>query len=325
MNIIDLAPLRKLAVDESSQTNSYTRITIEPFERGYGHTIGNAIRRVLLSSIEGSAITSVKIKGIMHEYSTIEGVKEDVMNILLNIKKIRVKMFTDGPEFLRLSVKSKGEAKAGDIVGNPNVEIVNPESHIATLNPGASLDIEMEVGKGYGYATSDENKRPNKPSGTIFVDSLFSPIIKVNYEIENTRVEQYTDYEKIVFDIWTDGTVLPTDAVAYSAKTLKDMLNVFIGEEKETSVAEDAKEPEALDELVDEKRKELMDQSVDILGLSTRPKNCLAVADIKKIKDLVKMTKDEILNIENMGKGSAEEIRKKLLEIGLSFSIPKER
>lgn len=319
MKMIDLSPLRKLTVDKSTRTNSYARFIIEPFERGYGHTIGNAIRRVILSSIEGAAITSVRIKGVIHEYSTIEGIKEDVIGIILNLKKVRVKLFSEGPEILKLSVKSKGEVTAADITGNPNVEIVNPEQHIATLNPGASLEMEMEVNKGYGYATSEENERKGVPVGTIFIDSLFSPIVKVNYEVENTRVEQFTDFEKIILDVWTDGTVDPSDAVAYAAKTLRDILGVFIGKEKEEKKEEKAEEGRDVSELVDEKRKELLEQSVDILGLSTRPKNCLAKSGIKKLKDLISKTEDEILQIENMGKGSLEEIKNKLEELGLTL------
>lgn len=323
MRMIDLTHLRKLKIDESSRTNSYTKFIIEPFERGYGHTIGNAIRRVLLSSIEGSAITSIRIKGVLHEYSTINGVKEDVMGIILNLKKVRVKLFTAGPEVLKLSVKSKSEITAGDISPNPNVEIVNPQQHIATLNPGASLDIEMDVNRGYGYALSDENKKPGKPSNTIFIDSLFSPIVKVNYEVENTRVEQYTDYEKIILDVWTDGTVLPSDAVAYSAKILRDVLAVFIGEEKIVAEKEQAKEEDSVDVIVDEKRKELLEQPIDILALGTRPSNCLSKANIKKLKDLVAISEAEILNLENMGKGSLNEIKKKLQELGLSLAESK--
>ncbi|MDI6756642.1 MAG: DNA-directed RNA polymerase subunit alpha [Endomicrobiia bacterium] len=322
MKTIDLAPLRKLTVDEKTRTLSYAKFTIEPFEKGYGHTVGNAIRRVLLSSIEGAAVTSVRIKGVQHEYSTIPGVKEDVIGIILNLKKIRIKMFSAGPETLKLDVKSKGQVTAGDISGNPNVEIVNPKQVIATLNPGGSLSMEIETAKGFGYSISDENKRPGKPAGTIFIDSLFSPIIKVNYEIQNTRVEQFTDYEKIILDVWTDGTIEPADGVAYSAKLLKEVLSVFIGEEPEADVRSEVVSGGAdeVEDIVDEKRKELVEQPIDILVLSKRPANCLEKNGIKKIKALIAMSESELLNLENMGKGSLEEIKKKLSELDLALA-----
>lgn len=322
MKKIDLAPLRKLSIDEKTRTTSYAKFTIEPFEKGYGHTVGNAIRRLLLSSIEGAAITNVRIKGVQHEYSTVPGVKEDVIGIILNLKKIRVKIFSDGPEILRIDAKSKGQVTAGDIAGNPNVEIVNPKQVIATLNPGASLSMEIEVAKGFGYSISDENKRPGKPAGTIFIDSLFSPIVKVNYEIENTRVEQFTDYEKILLDVWTDGTIEPADAVAYSAKLLREVLSVFIGESQEDNPAAEtvAAVSDEVEEIVDEKRKELVEQSIDILVLSKRPANCLEKNGIKKIKSLIALNESELLNLENMGKGSLEEIKKKLAELDLTLA-----
>ncbi|PKN01369.1 MAG: DNA-directed RNA polymerase subunit alpha [Elusimicrobia bacterium HGW-Elusimicrobia-1] len=322
MKKIDLAPLRKLSIDEKTRTPSYAKFTIEPFEKGYGHTVGNAIRRVLLSSIEGAAITNVRIKGVQHEYSSVPGVKEDVIGIILNLKKIRVKIFSDGPEILRIDAKSKGQVTAGDIAGNPNVEIVNPKQVIATLNPGASLSMEIEAAKGFGYSISDENKRPGKPAGTIFIDSLFSPIVKVNYEIENTRVEQFTDYEKILLDVWTDGTIEPADAVAYSSKLLREVLSVFIGESQEENPAAEAVSAvsDEVEEIVDEKRKELVEQSIDILVLSKRPANCLEKNGIKKIKSLIALNAAELLNLENMGKGSLEEIKKKLAELDLTLA-----
>ncbi len=352
MKKIDLSALRKLTIDEKTRTDSYTRFVIEPFDKGYGHTIGNALRRVLLSSIEGAAITSVRIKGVMHEYATIPGVKEDVMEIILNLKKVRVKMFSPGPEVVKLEVKSKGEVTAADIgEGNPNIEIVNPKQHIATLSAGASLSMEMEVCRGYGYAVAEENKKHGRPAGTIFVDSLFSPIVKVNYEVENTRVEQFTDFEKIILDVWTDGSIQPSDALAYSARLLKDMLDVFIigGDKKEVIKnaaglssssesldAESSEEAQHKDmggietgtsgrssEGEEEKRKELLEQSVDILGLGKRAANCLANNNIKKIKDLIKLSEDELLNFENMGKTTLQEIKKKLADLDLSLKVGK--
>jgi len=355
MKKIDLAALRRITIDEKTRTDSYARFIVEPFDKGYGHTIGNAIRRVLLSSIEGAAITSVRIKGVMHEYATIPGVKEDVMGIILNLKKVRVKMFSSEPhEVLKLDVKSKGEVTAADIAsGNPNVEIINPKQHIATLNPGGtSLSMEMEVSRGYGYATAEENKKHGRPAGTIFIDSLFSPIVKVNYEVENTRVEQFTDFEKIILDIWTDGTIQPVDALAYSAKLLRETLSVFVigGESKEESkdIAASSsgdidvssvgavssggegdvagKKSAGADEtddasasLIEEKRKELLEQPVEILGLSKRPANCLEKHNIRKIKDLIKLSEDALLNYENMGKSSVAEIKKKLAELDLAL------
>jgi DNA-directed RNA polymerase subunit alpha len=216
MKMPELEKLRTLTLDEKTATPTYGRFIAEPFERGYGHTIGNALRRILLSSLEGSAVTAVRIKGALHEFSVIKGIKEDVANIILNLKKIRLKMYTPGPETLYLTVKKEGVAIAKDIQPNSNIEILTPEQPIATLDHGSNLEIEMEVTRGKGYVLAEENKSVKHSTNTILLDALFSPIVKVNYEVEHTRVEQITDYDKLILDIWTDGSVAPSDSLAYS-------------------------------------------------------------------------------------------------------------
>ena len=310
----DLEKLRTLDLEEESSTPNFGRFVAEPFERGYGHTIGNSLRRILLSSLEGSAITSARIKGALHEFAVIKGIKEDVASIVLNLKKIRLKMYTAGPERLYLHVKKHGIVTAKNIEDNTNVEILNPEQVIATLDSGAELEIEMEVSRGRGYVLAEEHKSGNYPANTILLDSLFSPIVKVNYEVENTRVEQITDYDKLIFDIWTDGSVSPSDALAYSAKILKNTLNIFTGPEPETVEVQTA-------DVEVEKRNELLTQPLTILDLSVRSANCLTAAGLKIIEELVDKQEEEIINYKNFGKRSLDEIKEKLSELGLSLGM----
>ncbi|MFH1368602.1 MAG: DNA-directed RNA polymerase subunit alpha [Elusimicrobiota bacterium] len=314
MKMPDLGKLRKLTLDEKTATLTYGMFTAEPFERGYGNTIGNALRRILLSSLEGAAITSVRIKGALHEFAVIKGVKEDVATISLNLKKIRFKIFSKGPETLILHVKKEGVATAKAIEPNANVEILNPEQVIATLDHGADLEIEMEVNRGVGYVVAEENKSGKYPANTIFLDSLFTPIIKVNYEIENTRVEQITDYDKLIIEIWTDGSVSPADALAYSAKILKSALMIFTGPEPETVKVTEA-------EVEEEKLKELLKQPLTFMDLSVRSANCLSAAGLKTISELVVKQEEELLSFKNFGKTSLTEIREKLEELGLTLGM----
>ena len=291
MKMPDLEKLRKLTLDEKTATDSYGRFTAEPFERGYGHTIGNSLRRILLSSLEGAAITSVKITGALHEFAVLKGVKEDVAQIILNLKKIRVKLHSDGPERLYLKVKKSGKVTAKDIEKNANVEIMNPDQEIANIDNGTTLEMELEVLPGKGYVLADEMKSRKYSVGTIVLDALFSPITKVNYEVENTRVEQTLNYDRLVMEIWTDGSISPEDALIESAKILKNSLNIFTGVVPEQEEVDETVEKE------DEKLEELLEQSLGIMDLSTRSSNSLKNAGIETIRQLVQIKEEEMMTL----------------------------
>lgn len=316
MKMPDLEKLRRLNLDEKTATDSYGRFTAEPFERGYGHTVGNSLRRILLSSLEGAAITSVKITGALHEFAVLNGVKEDVAQIILNLKKMRVKLHGEGPEKLYLKIKRAGQVTAKDIEPNANIEIMNPDQEIANLDNGAELEMEMEVSKGKGYVLAEEFKSHKYAVGTILLDALFSPIVKVNYEVENTRVEQTLNYDRLVMEIWTDGSITPKDALVESAKILKNSLNIFTGVIPEEPVEEE--EPVTKE---DEKKAELLEQSLAIMDLSTRSSNSLKNAGIETLKDLVQKTEEEIMKFDNFGKRSLEEVKEKLAELELTLGM----
>lgn len=306
---------QRLETDQTTLTNTYGRFIAEPFEKGYGHTTGNSLRRILLSSLEGAAVTSVRVKGAMHEFTSLKGVREDVIHILLNLKKLRVKLYGQGPETLVLKVRRQGEIFARDIEPNNQVEILTPDLVIATLDDGADLEIEMEVSKGRGYVSAERLKKDGQPLGTIPLDALFSPVSKVHYEVENARVGQMTDYDKLIVEIWTDGSVTPGDALAYSAKILKDSLSIFItfDEQEVAPAAPVARSEESA------KMDELLSQPVDIIELSVRASNCLKVAKIKTIGELVSKSEEELLSFKNFGKKSLDEIRERLKEMGLGL------
>jgi DNA-directed RNA polymerase subunit alpha len=314
MKMPDLEKLRRLTLDEKTSAPTFGRFVAEPFERGYGHTIGNSLRRILLSSLEGAAITAVRIKGVLHEFSVVKGIKEDAANIIINLKKIRLKMYTPGPETIYLRCKKEGVVTAKSIEANPNIEVLNPEQEIATLDFGADLEIEMEVNRGKGYVLAEESKSGKYPVNTILLDALFSPVVKVNYEVENTRVEQITNYDKLILEIWTDGSVSPADALAYSAKILKNSLTIFTGPESEP-------EKVPVVDAQEEKQKELLEQPLSIMDLSVRSANCLLSAGLKTIGDLVTKHEEEILSYKNFGKRSLTEIKEKLAELGLSLGM----
>ncbi len=309
---------QKLDVDSGALSERYGKFVAEPFERGYGHTVGHSLRRILLASLEGAAVTAVRIKGAPHEFSSLKGVREDVINIIMNLKNLRLKLFSAGPETLRLYVKKEGEVKAKDIEGNSNVEILTPDLVLATLDAGGELDMEIEVSRGRGYISSDRLRREGQPLGTIPVDAMFSPVTKVHYEVENARVGQMTDYDKLIMEVWTDGSVAPSDALAYAAKILKDSLSTFITfDEKEEPSA--AALPQA-----DEKStrmKDMLGQPVDIIELSVRASNCLKAAKIKTIGELVTKTEEELLSFKNFGKKSLDEIRDRLKEMDLNLGM----
>lgn len=310
-----LIKAKALEVEEESLSPIYGRFHVEPLERGFGITIGNSLRRILLSSLQGAAVTAVRINGVLHEFSTIHGVREDVTDIILNIKELLVKLHSDGPETLRLKINKPGVVKAQDIQPNPNVEILNPDHVIATLSEDGELDVEMVVKRGRGYIPAERNREEGQAIGTISVDALFSPIRKVNYTVTHSRVGQITDYDRLTLEVWTNGNVSPADAIAYAAKILKEQLSVFINFDEGEVI------PKALEVPETAKLNENLFKSVDELELSVRSANCLKNADIRHIGDLVQKTEAEMLKTKNFGRKSLNEIKEILAEMGLSLGM----
>ena len=304
-----------LGLEEESLTPTHARFHVEPLERGFGITIGNSLRRVLLSSLQGAAITAVRIKGVLHEFSTLPGVREDVTDIILNIKEILVKLHSDGPEILRLKTNKARVVKASDIQPNPNVEILNPNHPIATLSEDGEFEIEMVVKRGRGYVPAERNREEGESIGTIPIDAIFSPIRKVNYVVTHARVGQITDYDRLTLEVWTNGSVTPADAVGYAAKIIKDQIGVFINFEEGEAVARPLEKEEK------SKLNENLFKSVDELELSVRSANCLKNADIRYIGDLVQKTEAEMLKTKNFGRKSLNEIKEILTEMGLSLGM----
>ena len=311
----DLMKPRRVEVESGTVDHRYGKFVAEPLERGFGLTIGNGLRRILLSSLQGSAITSIVIEGVMHEFSTIAGVVEDVTEIVLNFKEVVVRLEEKERANLRLDVEGPCEVKAGMMTGDPSVTIINPDAHIATLQEGAKLNIDVSVKSGRGYVPSEKNKEEGAPLGTVFLDAIFSPVKKVNLVVTNARVGQRTDYDKLSMEIWTDGSIDPRTAVAQAALILRDQLNVFVGE----SLVEDVKEE--VREEPGEKLNENLFRRIDELELSVRSANCLENADIKFIGELVQKTEAEMLRTKNFGRKSLNEIKEILTEMNLGLGI----
>ncbi|MDB4349818.1 DNA-directed RNA polymerase subunit alpha [Omnitrophica bacterium] len=307
---------KRLEYDESTYAGNYGKFFAEPFERGYATTIGNSLRRILVSSLEGSAVTSIKLDGAQHEYASLPGVLEDVSQIVLNIKKLILRSHFKSPKVIYIKVDKKGKVTAGDIITDETIEILNPDLHIATLTKKAKLNIEMEVGRGRGYVPAERNKKEGQAIGVIPIDSLFSPVRRVSYHAENTRVGQITDYDKLIMEVWTNGSITPKDAILYASHILQRHLDIFVNFGKlpeEEEVAEETAE-----------EKELYEKfalPVSELELSVRSSNCLKEARIKTIGDLVKKSEMEMLKYRNFGKKSLGEINKILQDMGLSFGI----
>jgi DNA-directed RNA polymerase subunit alpha len=312
----DLIKPKKLQVEAESYTNTYGKFFAEPFERGFGTTLGNSLRRVILSSLQGAAITSVKIKGVLHEFSAIPGVTEDVTDIILNLKGVRFKMHGIESRTIRVIHKGDGVVKAGDIVTDPNVEVLNPDHHIATCSSDANLEMDMIVKMGKGYVPADRNRDEKAPVGTIPIDSIFSPIIKVNFTVTNARVGQITDYDKLTIEVWTDGSVKPDDSIAYAAKILKEQLTIFINFDEESEPSEEVEVEEER-----EKLNENLYRSVEELELSVRSANCLKNAGIKLIGELVSRSEAEMLKTQNFGRKSLNEIKDILTDMGLTLGM----
>jgi len=292
------------------------RFVIEPFERGWGITVGNAMRRVLLSSLQGAAVVSARFEGVQHEFSSLEGVKEDVSEIILNLKQLRIKLLSDEDATLRVDISGEGEVRAEHIEANPDVQILNPDLHIATLSKNGSLTIEMRVSDGRGYVVSDELKREDDPIGVITIDANFSPVTKVSYEVSDTRVGQRTDFNRLEMDVWTDGSIEPEDAMAYAAKLLVDHLEMFINFEGDLEAAEEVVKDEEKERI-----RQLLKMRVDELELSVRSSNCLRCANIHTIADLVRNQETEMLKYKNFGRKSLIELNEVLSNMGLSFGM----
>src|SRR5436309_9469196 len=309
---------KRLTKEEASATETYAKFIAEPFETGYGHTVGNSLRRVLLSSLEGAAITSIKVDGAMHEFATIEGVVEDVTDIVLNLKKILLKAHTRDPQTLLLSVNKDGDVTASDIQLNQNVELVNPKQHICTLDKKKKFEMELEVKVGRGFMPGDENKKVDQPIGVIAIDSLFSPVTRVRYSVESARVGQRTDYDRLIVEIWTDGRISPDDALTQASAILQHHLDVFVGYDKNAIEFE-----EVVDKQDEEKTKlkKLLGMSVNEIELSVRAANCLNNANITTVGQLAMKTEAEMLKYRNFGKKSLNEIKEKLAALGLSLGM----
>ena len=317
MNWVNLLMPEKVELDESTYSTTFGRFAVQPLERGFGVTLGNLFRRVLLSSIQGAAITAIRIDGVQHEFATINGVKEDVTNVILNLKEVRVKLLNKRPDKVNIRLQGPGELKAGDLEKyTTDFEVLNPDLHIATLNDNADLDMEIRVGKGRGYVPAEENKPLEASIGLIPIDSIFSPILNVRFDVENVRVGQRTDYEKLVLEIKTDGSITPDDALTFAGKIIKDHVQLFINFDFEP----EEEETQEIDEEV-LRIKKLMKMNVDELELSVRSHNCLKNANIKTIGDLVRLDESELLKFRNFGRKSLQEIQEILERKGLFFGM----
>lgn len=310
----DLIKPKKLEADEKSLTATYGKFVAEPFERGFGITVGNSIRRILLSSLQGAAISAVKIRGVLHEFSTLTGVREDVTDLVLNLKEVRLRLNDGTDDTGRIEAKGEGEIQAGNIKVGSNIEILNPDLHLATLSKEGKLDVDLTIKIGRGYVPAERNKDENAPVGTIPIDAIFSPIRKVNYTVTNARVGQRTDYERLNLEVWTDGSVRPDDAVAYAARILQDQLSIFVNFEEAPDVLEGAEEGHP-------GLNENLFRSVAELELSVRSANCLQNAGIKYIGELVQKTEAEMLKTKNFGRKSLNEIKEILQSMGLSLGM----
>jgi len=308
----------KIEIVEISEDNRYGKFVCEPLERGYGITLGNSLRRILLSSLPGAAVTSVKIDGVLHEFSTIPGVREDVTDIILNLKELFIKLHGDESRVVRVDTEGKGEVKAADIITDPDVEILNPELHIATLAEGSSLRMEIPVERGRGYVPADKNKKADHVIGVIPVDSIFSPILRVNYNVTDTRVGNVTDYDKLTLEIWTDGSIRPEEAVSKAAGIMVTHLKLF------QNIAGAMPEDEGSDGLFAESAEDAgtktMEMTIEDLELSVRSYNCLKRAGINTVAELVQKTEEDMMKVRNLGRKSLDEVKKKLGELGLSLA-----
>ncbi len=304
----------KIECVEMSEDNSYGKFVIEPLERGYGLTIGNSLRRTLLSSLPGAAVSFIKVDGVQHEFSSVPGVKEDIVEIILNIKNLHVKLNEPGSKVVYIEASGKGEVKAGDIKADASVEILNPDLHIATLNEDAKLNMEITLTSGRGYVSADKNRTESQSIiGIIPVDSIYTPITKVNYQVENTRVGQITDYDKLTLEVWTNGTIEPDKAVSLAAKILIEHLKLFL------DLSGGTLHTEVLVSKTDSKKEKIMSMTIEELDLSVRSYNCLKRAGVNTVEDLAAKTEEDMMRVRNLGKKSLEEVLQKMESLGLAL------
>ena len=303
---------------EVDDTNNYAKFVCEPLERGYGVTIGNSLRRILLSSLPGCAITSAKIDGVLHEFSTVPNVVEDVPEIIVNLKSVRLKFSENEEKILRIDHKGEGEVLAGDIITDGTVEILNPDLHIATVSEGGHLKIEMTADRGRGYNSSEKNKKPNQDISVLPIDSIYTPVKKVNYQVENTRVGQMVDYDKLVIEVWTDGSLKAHEALSLAAKVMTGHLELFI------DLSEATKNTQVMIEKEESKKEKVLEMSIEDLELSVRSFNCLKRAGISTVEDLANRSEADMMKVRNLGKKSLDEVTNKLHSLGLDFSREEE-
>lgn len=303
----------KVEIVEINEQNTYGKFTVEPLERGYGITLGNSLRRIMLSSLPGVAVTSVKIDGVLHEFTTIPGVKEDVSEIIINLKGLSIRMHGNESKTVRIEAKGEGVVTAGDIIADADVEILSPEMHIATLDSNAVLNMELTIAKGRGYVPAENNKTPGMPIGVLPIDSIFTPVTKVSYHVENTRVGQVTDYDRLVIEVFTDGSIMPDEAISLAAKIMNEHLNLFI------TLTEHVSDVEIMVQKEEDKKEKVLEMTIEELDLSVRSYNCLKRAGINTVDELAQKSEEDMMKVRNLGRKSLEEVQKKLEELGLGL------
>ena len=305
--------IEKPKIEKISDEAKYGKFVVEPLERGYGNTLGNSLRRILLSSLPGAAVTSIQIDGVLHEFSTIEGVVEDVASIILNIKKLALKIYSDEEKVIEIDFKGEGVITAADITHDSDVEILNPDLYIATIAKNGHLRMRMYAQRGRGYTPADQNKREDLPIGVIPIDSIYTPVSRVNFQVENTRVGQNSDYDKLSLDVWTDGSIGPKEAISLGAKILTEHLNIFVGMTNEAQTAEIMVEKE------EDQKEKVLEMTIEELDLSVRSYNCLKRAGINTVLELANKSEDDMMKVRNLGRKSLEEVKHKLEELGLGL------
>ncbi|MFF5996286.1 MULTISPECIES: DNA-directed RNA polymerase subunit alpha [unclassified Lysinibacillus] len=305
--------IEKPKIETISDDAKHGKFVVEPLERGYGNTLGNSLRRILLSSLPGAAVTSVQIDGVLHEFSTVEGVVEDVASIILNIKKLALKIYSDEEKVIEIDVKGEGVVTAADITHDSDVEILNPDLYIATIAKNGHLRMRMYAQRGRGYTPADQNKREDLPIGVIPIDSIYTPVSRVNFQVENTRVGQNSDYDKLSLDVWTDGSIGPKEAISLGAKILTEHLNIFVGMTNEAQTAEIMVEKE------EDQKEKVLEMTIEELDLSVRSYNCLKRAGINTVLELANKSEDDMMKVRNLGRKSLEEVKAKLEELGLGL------
>ena len=303
----------KIESVEISENAKFGKFVVEPLERGYGNTLGNSLRRILLSSLPGAAVTSIQIDGVLHEFSTIEGVVEDVASIIMNVKKLALKIYSDEEKVIEIDVKGEGIITAADITHDSDVEILNPELYIATIGKNGHFRMRMYAGRGRGYTPADQNKREDLPIGVIPIDSIYTPVSRVNFQVENTRVGQSAHYDKLTLDVWTDGSTGPKEAISLGAKILTEHLNIFVGMTDEAQTAEIMVEKE------EDQKEKVLEMTIEELDLSVRSYNCLKRVGINTVLELASKSEDDMMKVRNLGRKSLEEVRAKLDELGLGL------